>query len=84
MKIRKLNGKKEDQEGFELVYLKAYKDIKETPHCKKHGAMNKMKNGMWRCFSEYGFIDKGHEMPHFIDRICNACCMQEDQFLIYH
>lgn len=35
---------------FELVYIKV------TPHCKKHGAMNKMNvfedgGGYWRCIS---------------------------------
>ncbi len=33
---------------------------KSTPHCKRHGAMNKLtKDGIWRCVSTYTWKDDG-------------------------
>lgn len=47
-------------------------EIKETPHCKKHGAMNKMNTfedggGYWRCLS---YITKTN------DTACRAGCVE--------
>lgn len=68
-KERKDSDGKED---FSLV------EIKGTPHCKKHGAMNVYKK-IWRCYSEYGYKDQpGETMPKFVDRVCNACCLEVD------
>jgi hypothetical protein len=49
-------------------------EIKDgTPHCKIHGAMNKLtKGGIWRCFSAYSVDLKTGEM---IERTCNASCI---------
>ena len=49
---------------LDLVYIKD-----GIPHCKKHGAMNKLtKSGLWRCFSE---------VSTQTDRCCNASCYYE-------
>ena len=51
-----------------------------TPHCKKHGAMNKItKDGFWRCITVAGFkrivngntVSKKHK-----ENICRAGCKQ--------
>lgn len=41
---------------FDLVIIKGDNTCRPTPHCKKHGAMNKMNvhedsGGIWRCIS---------------------------------
>ena len=51
---------------FDLVIVKG------TPHCKKHGAMNKMNKledggGYWRCI---GFINDKN------DNVCRAGCLE--------
>ena len=45
------DGKNSGVSDFSLVELRDDGNIgKLTPHCKKHGAMNKVsKNGYWRC-----------------------------------
>jgi len=59
-------------DNFNLVEIKD-----GIPHCKKHGAMNKFPNGIWRCLSEYGYEYKeGNSMPTFRDRTCCACCFE--------
>ncbi len=78
MEIKQLQDNEEDKVGFELVYLKRYEGIKETPHCKKHGAMNcfppdKTGRRIWRCLSEY-HRDKDNK---FWDRTCPACCYED-------
>ncbi len=61
---------------FDLVQL-----INGTPHCKIHGAMNTMSNGLWRCFTMYygnseGNYPKGETPIKFKDRTCKACCVE--------
>lgn len=80
MKIIKLEGTKEDEEGFEMVHIVEQPKGIITPHCKKHGAMNciKTKKGdlLWRCYSEYySELREGDTLPHFKDRACNSCCI---------
>lgn len=69
MRIEKLQDA-----NFDLV------ELKETPHCKKHGAMNKItKDGIWRCISVSGYklkkagkqISKVH-----VETICRAGCAE--------
>ncbi len=55
-------------------------ELKGTPHCKVHGAMNKL-NGIWRCFTMYsGNSDadypRGMTPIKFRERTCNACCVE--------
>lgn len=82
--IRKLEGNQEDKDGFDLVYLREQPRGIITPHCKIHGAMNCIitSNGdkLWRCYSEYGYgkLKEGQTVPRVIDRVCNACCISED------
>lgn len=50
------------------------------PCCKKHGAMNKVNSEIWRCLSRYGYVkQEGETMSKFKDRICNACCLEENK-----
>ena len=56
-------------------------ELKGTPHCKIHGAMNTMSNGLWRCFTMYsgnpdGEYLKGMIPIKFKERTCNACCIE--------
>jgi hypothetical protein len=52
MKLIPIN---DNNSNFELVYLHSnYEDKINTPHCEKHGAMNKVSvhednGGIWRC-----------------------------------
>ncbi len=57
---------------FSLVEI--YKD---TPHCKLHGAMNKVSlhkdgGGYWRCITIYGTTREGRE----VEGICRAGCLE--------
>ncbi len=81
MEIKQLEDNEEDKKGFKLVYLKSYKDIRATPHCKNHGAMNKFPTrNIWRCLSEYGYeLKEGNTKPTFNDRTCPACCIENSQ-----
>jgi len=51
-------------------------EIKEgTPHCKIHGAMNKLtKDGIWRCVSTYKRIEKDGKVV-VQDNACKAGCL---------
>lgn len=58
---------------FELVEVKTTNDCKKTPHCKKHGAMNKMNvledgGGYWRCVTA---ISEDN------DTACRAGCVEK-------
>lgn len=61
-----------EDSDFSLVYLN------HTPHCKKHGAMNKItKDGIWRCITVTGYktIKKGNSVSKkHIETICRAGC----------
>lgn len=57
---------------FELVEVIAKNDCNPTPHCKKHGAMNKMNTledggGYWRCLS---YVTREN------DNACRAGCCE--------
>ena len=46
---------------------------KLTPHCKKHGAMNKLTNGgIWRCISTYKVLNQTTD--HVKENNCTAGC----------
>lgn len=66
--------------GFDLVELKTTNDCAPTPHCKKHGAMNKItEDGFWRCIALSGFkkIVKGNSIGYkHVETICRAGCNQ--------
>lgn len=66
--------------NIELVELMPlHKGLKPTPHCKKHGAMNKVsKDGVWRCISSAGYrnIKNGNSLGKLhIENLCNAACL---------
>ena len=61
--------------NFDLVEMK-----KGTPHCKKHGAMNKItKDGFWRCITVAGYrvvmVNGARGLVHR-ENICRAGCKQ--------
>ena len=50
-----------------------------TPHCKKHGAMNKLtKDGIWRCVTTYKVQDDGK----IDENNCRAGCQISKRRLI--
>lgn len=65
---------------FDLVEVKTTNKCKPTPHCKKHGAMNKITaDGIWRCIavSGYKLVMNGNargEMHQ--ETICRAGCCE--------
>lgn len=66
---------------FSLVHLKSDIDgTAETPHCKLHGAMNKITaDGIWRCVTVAGFqrVISGNSIGEkHRENICRAACMQ--------
>lgn len=57
---------------FGLVEVHTTNNCEPTPHCKLHGAMNKMNTledggGYWRCIS---FVSKSNDTP------CRAGCCE--------
>lgn len=67
---------------FDLVEVKSTNQCAPTPHCKKHGAMNKItKDGIWRRMSLTGYqpiysnngasLSKKH-----METICRAGCCE--------
>ena len=61
---------RKDLDGSEDFSLVEIKD--NRPTCKTHGAMNKVSKDIWRCLTLYGRTKEGK----FIDRVCNACCLE--------
>lgn len=72
---------------FDLVEVKTTNECKPTPHCKNHGAMNKITaDGIWRCISVTGFESviqdgskqKGNHSSAEIHKetICRAGCSE--------
>lgn len=63
---------------FDLV------EVKTTPHCKKHGAMNKITKeedggGFWRCITVSGYksVEKGNSKGKIhVETICRAGCLE--------
>lgn len=64
---------------FDLVEVKSTNNCNPTPHCKKHGAMNKVdKEGIWRCISVVGYevrVKGKSKGKKLIDGICRAGCL---------
>lgn len=68
-----------DMAEFDLVEIK-----NGTPHCKNHGAMNKITvnedgGGIWRCLSAHAIrkIKIGNSIgKKEIDTLCRAGCME--------
>lgn len=62
---------------FELVEI-----LNGKPHCKKHGAMNKItQDGFWRCITVSGYrkiINGNNVSKKHIETICRAGCKQVD------
>lgn len=68
--------------NIDLVELKSDDPrLPPTPHCKLHGAMNKLtKEGIWRCVATYR-VERGPGLPpqgRVIENVCKAGCMQVD------
>lgn len=56
---------------FSLVELKGSHRL--TPHCKIHGAMNKVSKNIWRCITTY---EAGSNDQLIKERACDACCVE--------
>lgn len=73
-----------EMSDFSLVEIKTTNECKPTPHCKEHGAMNKITTnedggGIWRCISVHGFrmVKVGNSIGRKEnDCICRAGCME--------
>lgn len=54
-----------------------------TPHCRKHGAMNKFPNqNIWRCVSTYRYIKDIKGQKHFKENDCLAGCIEVNDKLL--
>jgi hypothetical protein len=61
---------------FDLVEVITTNNCKPTPHCKKHGAMNKMNTleddgGYWRCVA---YVNRDN------DTACRAGCCEKRNY----
>lgn len=69
-----------DLADFSLVEVKTTNDCRPTPHCKKHGAMNKItSDGIWRCITVSGFrtVRNGNSLGKVhMETICRAGCYE--------
>lgn len=73
-----------DLSDFSLVEVKTTNECNPTPHCKNHGAMNKITlhadgGGIWRCISVHSIttIIKGNQISKKEnDAVCRAGCEQ--------
>lgn len=73
-----------DAADFDLVEVKSTNVCAPTPHCKKHGAMNKITKdedggGIWRCISAVSIttIKIGNSISKKEnDTPCRAGCVQ--------
>lgn len=65
---------------FSLVEIKTTNECRPTPHCKKHGAMNKITlDGIWRCISVSGYrrVNVGNARgEEHVETICRAGCSE--------
>lgn len=63
---------------FDLVEVKTTNECTPTPHCKKHGAMNKITaDGIWRCITVTGYqvvINGNSRGEIHRETICRAGC----------
>lgn len=73
-----------DKANFRLVEIKTTNECNPTPHCKNHGAMNKITKhedggGIWRCLSVHSVskIVNGNSISYKEnDTVCRAGCLQ--------
>lgn len=69
-----------NEADFGLVEVKTTNDCTPTPHCKKHGAMNKITTeGIWRCISVTGYeeVRNGNAVGRVhLETICRAGCFE--------
>lgn len=65
---------------FDLVEVKSTNECRPTPHCKKHGAMNKITtDGIWRCITVSGYksVQNGKSKGQVhMETICRAGCAE--------
>lgn len=69
---------------FDLVEVKTTNECKPTPHCKNHGAMNKITRhedggGIWRCLAVHSIttVRIGKQISKKEnDTVCRAGCLQ--------
>lgn len=69
---------------FNLVEVKTTNECNPTPHCKTHGAMNKITvDGFWRCITVSGFRriknSTGGIGEQHLETICRAGCCEVRQ-----
>lgn len=64
---------------FSLVELRDDGGIDRlTPHCKKHGAMNKLTpTGIWRCVTTYKYYTDEQGNRRLRNNNCLAGCQEE-------
>lgn len=75
------------ESDFSLVEVKTTNECNPTPHCKKHGAMNKITmhedgGGIWRCLAAHSIttIKIGNSISKKEnDTVCRAGCIQVKQ-----
>jgi len=64
-----------DFADFALVEI-----VNKTPHCKKHGAMNKTTiNGIWRCITVAGYktaVNGNSKGQIHVENVCRAGCCE--------
>ena len=71
-----------DLADFDLVEVKTTNECRPTPHCKLHGAMNKLRvgnGGIWRCLTVHGIkkTKVGNVISKKeIDTVCRAGCFE--------
>ncbi len=75
-----MNIKELKDADLSLVILKTDDPrLRPTPHCIRHGAMNKLtKEGIWRCVTTYK-VERGPGLPpqgRIIDNVCKAGCQE--------
>ena len=74
-----------DLSEFSLVEVKSTNECNPTPHCKLHGAMNKITShedggGIWRCLAVHSRtkITNGKSISYKEnDAVCRAACLQK-------
>lgn len=77
MKIREI-----EMSDFGLAQVKTTNECNPTPHCKKHGAMNKITlnedgGGIWRCVTIVGYkiVRNGNSTSKKeTEGVCRAGC----------
>jgi hypothetical protein len=70
-----------NESDFSLVEVKTTNECRPTPHCRKHGAMNKITaDGIWRCITVSGYqkvkTDYGSTGELHLETICRAGCYE--------